>query len=344
MASAHDAPADPPDRELSGVRTPTEPPRPDLPPTERRLPASSGLDEMGVEEVLALLNEQDTLAPAAVRAAIPDLARLVDVGVEVMRASGRIHYFGAGTSGRLAVLDAAELIPTFGLEPDRVVAHIAGGAAAIQRPVESAEDQADEGAAVVAHGVDRGDLVIGVTASGNTPYVLGALRQAARQSSARALISCNPAASAARWAQIHVCLDTGPEVVTGSTRLKAGTAQKLALNSFSTSVMIRLGRTWSNLMVSMLATNDKLRRRTVRTLAQATDLSPEESVAALERAGGDLRVAVVATLTGAEIPDVRRALEANAWSVRDAIATLPPPSTAPSASAIRTTNQKETTR
>src|SRR5690625_6708662 len=209
-----------------------EPLPPDsLSPTEQRLEASMALDELPTVEVLRLLNEHDRLAVDAVSEVLDDLAALVDSAVDRFRRGGRIHYFGAGTSGRLAVLDAAELIPTFNLPEGRVVAHIAGGPDAFLRAVEDAEDSQDS-RALAATIVGADDVAIGLAASSNTPYVRGALMAATGRGAHTALVSCNP--RAAIVAERHIFLNTGPEVLTGSTRLKAATAQKLALSGFST--------------------------------------------------------------------------------------------------------------
>lgn len=293
----------------------------ELAPTERRLDASLDLDLLPAVDVLRLLNEQDRVAVEAVSAALPVLAELVERASERFRAGGRIHYFGAGTSGRLAVLDAAELLPTFNLPADRVIAHMAGGGEALLRAVENAEDSAEDGAAA-ADGLGPDDVAIGLTASGGTPYVGGALDRARERGALTALVSSNPAAPLAVAAELHVCLDTGPEVLTGSTRLKAGTAEKLVLNGFSTALMVAAGRTWSNLMVSLVATNEKLRGRTVRILREATGLDEAEAERLLAETGGDLKAAIVACL-GEVAPDrAAAALDAHEGSVRSALADL----------------------
>ena len=292
-----------------------------LPATERRLEASMGLDTMSSLEILNLLASQDRVAVDAVTDAAADLAELVDVAADRIRRGGSVHYFGAGTSGRLAVLDAAELLPTYNLDSGVVVAHMAGGPAALVKSVENVEDSQEEGRAD-ADGLGPNDVAIGLAASGNTPYVGGALTAAREAGAYTALISSNSRASLAPLADTVVLLETGPEVVTGSTRLKAGTAEKLALNGFSTALMIALGRTWSNLMVSVVASNEKLRRRTVRILMQATDLSESQSQAALAAAGGDLKVAIVASVAGVDADSARASLAQNSESVRDALAGL----------------------
>ncbi|MFG6403348.1 MULTISPECIES: N-acetylmuramic acid 6-phosphate etherase [unclassified Microbacterium] len=292
-----------------------------LPDTEKRLAASVDLDAMSTLQVLQLLTSQDRVAVEAVAAAAPQLALLVDTAAERLRRGGSVHYFGAGTSGRLAVLDAAELLPTFNLDRGVVVAHMAGGPEALATAIENVEDSREEGAHdAAALGPD--DVAIGITASGNTPYVGGALAAASERGAYTALISCNPRATLATGVDLDVVLATGPEVITGSTRLKAGTAEKLALNGFSTTLMVALGRTWSNLMVSVVATNAKLRRRTIRILMQASGLTEAASVELLARTEGDLKVAIVAAVAPADPDPARRALAAADGSVRDALRLL----------------------
>ncbi|OCG75580.1 N-acetylmuramic acid 6-phosphate etherase [Microbacterium sediminis] len=292
--------------------------RSELPPTERRLPESMELDSTDTLGVLRLLHEQDTVAVQALEPLLPRIAALVDEAADRMRRGGRVHYFGAGTSGRLGVLDAAELLPTYNIPPGRVVPHIAGGDAAIVNAVENAEDSRAEGAAAAAE-VGPDDVAIGLTASGTTPYVAAALEAARAKGAFTALVSSNPASPIGREVDIDLPLDTGAEVITGSTRLKAGTAQKLVLNGFSTALMVALGRTWSNLMVSVVATNDKLRDRSVRILCDATGLGPDAARDALAAAGGDVKVALVAHLLGVTADAAAERLEETGGSVRDAI-------------------------
>ena len=289
-----------------------------LPPTETRLEASLGLDDMTTLERLTLMNEQDRIAVEAVGAVLPQLAELVEVAAGAVRAGGSIHYFGAGTSGRLGVLDAAELLPTYNLPDDIVVGHIAGGERALVHAVENSEDSVVDGARAAAD-LRPNDVAIGLAASGNTPYVGAALEAARAQGAATALISCNPHAALAPLADIEIVLRTGAEVVTGSTRLKAGSAQKMALNGFSTALMIALGRTWSNLMVSVVATNDKLRDRSIRIFREATGTEDAAARASLAAADGDLRVAIVAQVGGIDAGHARGVLESTGFSVRDAL-------------------------
>jgi len=282
-------------------------PVPNDPPTEQRNARTADIDRMGTREILRLINREDAIVPAAVGAELPRLAKAVDLAVAALGAGHRMHYFGAGTSGRIAVLDAAELPPTFGLAADRVVAHLAGGAQALTSPSEAAEDD-EEGGAADAAAVDAGDVVVGLSASGSTPYVAGALRTARARGARTVLVSANPAAALARLADVHVAVDTGPEVIAGSTRMKAGTAQKLVLNALSTAAMIRLGRTYSNLMAYMVASNDKLRTRQIRMLAQATGADVDTCRAAMLRADGEPKVALVTLLSPVTPEQAWRAL------------------------------------
>lgn len=292
-----------------------------LPPTEQRNPRSAGLDDLDTLGVLRVLNDEDQAVLTAVAEALPQLAELVDIAADRMRRGGTVHYFGAGTSGRLGVLDASELLPTFNLEPGRVVGHIAGGQPALVNAVENAEDSVDDGRAAAGE-LGPEDVAIGIAASGSTPYVRGALEAAAESGAHTVLISNNPQAPVAEAAAAHIVLDTGPEVVTGSTRLKAGTAQKLTLNGFSTALMIALGRTWRNLMVSVVATNSKLRERTVRILCEAADLADAEARDLLERCDGELKTALVVSFTSVTPAAAAKHLEDNDGSVKAAIAAV----------------------
>jgi N-acetylmuramic acid 6-phosphate etherase len=290
-------------------------------PTEVRNPRTVDIDLLPTIEVLRLINAEDERVPPAVAAALPHVAKAVDLAVEALRGGRRVHYFGAGTSGRLAVLDAAELPPTFGVEPGRVVAHHAGGFGALSQAIEDVEDDRDLGARD-AEDVRSGELAVGVSASGRTPYVGGALRAAARAGARTVLISSNPAAAFGVDVDVHIAIDTGPEAVTGSTRMKAGTATKLVLNSISTAAMVRLGRTYSNLMVSMNPLNSKLRGRLIKILIEATGTDAETCAAALAGSGGDTRTALVSLLC--DVPPARaaEALQATDGAVREAIRSI----------------------
>jgi N-acetylmuramic acid 6-phosphate etherase len=241
----------------------------------------------------------------------------VDIAVAALRGGHRIHYFGAGTSGRIAVLDAAELIPTYDLDPALVVAHHAGGVQALEQPLEDVEDD-EAGGSADAAAVEAGDVAIGLTASGRTPYVVAALRTARARGARTVLISANPGASHPD-VEVHIGVATGAEVVAGSTRMKAGTAQKLVLNAFSTAVMIRMERTYSNLMVAVAARNAKLRGRVVRILVEATGLDPATCRIAAEAADGDCRVALVSLLAQVPVDTARRLLDTTTGGVRRAL-------------------------
>jgi N-acetylmuramic acid 6-phosphate etherase len=291
-------------------------------PTEQRNPRTGGIDRLATVDVLRMINSEDRLVPGAVADVLPQVARAVDYAVATLRSGGRVHYVGAGTSGRLATLDAAELMPTFNTPADWFVAHHAGGATALRVAVENAEDDWDAGAAEIRDSARPTDLVFGLTASGRTPFVLGALAAGSEIGARTVLLSANPGAAPSVPLDVLIAVDTGPEVIAGSTRMKAGTAQKLVLNAFSTAVMIKLGRTYSNLMVSMRATNAKLRGRTLRILREATGLDEAECTAALLEADGDLKVALVRLLAGIDSVQAAEALTATDGHVRNALVAL----------------------
>jgi N-acetylmuramic acid 6-phosphate etherase len=285
-------------------------------PTEGRNPATGEIDRLPTEEVLRLLMAEDATVPAVVAAALPELTRAVDLLVGALRGGGRVHVVGAGTSGRLAALDADELGPTYGLEPGRWVAYVA----AYDGIVDGEDDIAAGGAIGALAG--PGDVLVGVTASGRTPFALAALREASRNGAGTILLSGNPDAVAGSEVDVHVAVHTGPEAVTGSTRLKAGTAQKLALNALSTATMVRCGRTWSNLMIGAVATNSKLRGRLAAALEAATGEAPDTCRRAVEEADGDGRVALLTLL--AQVPGsvAHSALEQTGGHVREALQAL----------------------
>jgi N-acetylmuramic acid 6-phosphate etherase len=287
-------------------------------PTEGRNTATTHLDTLDTIGVLQLINAEDAIVPGAVAAALPQLAEAVDLAVSSLRAGGRLHYFGAGSSGRYAILDAAEIPPTYGYPPGRIVAHLAGGADALMRAAEQVEDDEAAGRADSA-GVKAGDVAIGLSASGRTPYVAGGLRSARQSGASTVLVSNNPAALLTPLADIHVVIDTGPEAVTGSTRMKAGTAQKMVLHSFSTAVMVRLGRTYSNLMIDVAPNSAKLRARQVAILEMAAGVDEGTCAAALENADGNLRVALVSLLLGLDSAQARTRLAAAGGDVRAAV-------------------------
>jgi N-acetylmuramic acid 6-phosphate etherase len=290
--------------------------------TEERNRRTVDIDVVSTEEVLRLLNAEDAMVAGAVASALPALATVVDRVVERLAAGGHVHYFGAGTSGRMGVLDSAEVIPTFGLEPGIFIAHQAGGDQALGTAIEDAED--DEALGVRDAGsLSAADVAVGITASGRTPYVAGALRMAKSVGALTVLITSNPAAPLAVLAQHRVIVDTGPEAIAGSTRLKAATAQKMVLNALSTAAMVRLGRTYSNLMASMSGINAKLRQRQIMILREASGADSDEVCRAeLERCGGNLRLALLCLLSGLEPAAAGDALAGAGGSVRGALSRL----------------------
>ncbi|HEX4701147.1 MAG TPA: N-acetylmuramic acid 6-phosphate etherase [Pseudonocardiaceae bacterium] len=291
-------------------------------PTELRNPDTTDIDLLSTVDILREINAEDATVPGAVAAVLPDLAKLVDMAVDALRAGNRVHYVGAGTSGRLAVLDAAELVPTFNIPMDWFVPHHAGGASALLTAVENAEDDEVAGTIEMQKHARAGDVVIGLTASGRTPYVLGAVHAARRAGARTGLVSANPGAAANADVDVAIAVNTGPEAIAGSTRMKAGTAQKLVLTAFSTAVMVRFGRTYSNLMVSMRATNAKLRGRTLRILREATGAPSQDCAAALAAADGDLKVALVQLLSGVDTNLAATALAGAQGYVRGALTSL----------------------
>jgi N-acetylmuramic acid 6-phosphate etherase len=292
-------------------------------PTEGRNPATVDIDRLPTAEVVRLLVAEDASVPAAVAAALPELSAAVDLLVAALRSGGQVHLVGAGTSGRLAALDADEIRPTYGLEPGRWTAHVA--------PYDGVVDGEDDTVAGTAVGTlaGPGDVLVAVTASGRTPYAIAALRTARDNGAATVLLSGNPDAAAGSEVDVHVAVRTGPEAVTGSTRLKAGTAQKLALNALSTATMVRCGRTWSNLMVGAVATNSKLRGRIAAALVAATGEDPDTCADAVENADGDGRVALLTLLCGVSAPVAGRALASTGGHVREAITLLTGATVAP---------------
>lgn len=289
--------------------------------TELRNAATVDIDVVPTIEVLGLLNDEDARVPGAVRAVLPQLAELVDAAVRSYTAGGTIHYVGAGTSGRIAVLDAAELPPTFSTDPDRVVAHHAGGSTSFVAAVEGLEDDRALGEAD-ADAVRAGDVVIGLAASGRTPYVIGALTVAAARGATTALVCSSVSPTPPEGLDLLLAVDTGPEAIAGSTRLKAGTAQKLVLNAFSTALMVRLGKTYSNLMVDVAPSNAKLRGRVLSILMEATGRQRDDCADRLRDADGDTKVALVSLLAERDVTAARRALAAADGSVREALRRL----------------------
>ncbi len=277
--------------------------------TEQPNPRSASIDALSTEEMLRVINGEDRQVADAVAREIPSIARAVDAIVASFRAGGRLFYIGAGTSGRLGVLDAAECPPTFGAPPEMVQAIIAGGDAALTRAVEAAEDDPALGARdLTARGFTGRDTLAGIAASGRTPYVLGAIAEARRMGAVTIGISCVPASDLARAVDIPITPRVGPEVVTGSTRMKAGTAQKLALNMLTTGAFIRLGYVYGNLMVNVQPTNEKLRDRARRIVANAAGCGRERAAALLAASGNRVAAAIVMGKAGVEREEAERRL------------------------------------
>jgi N-acetylmuramic acid 6-phosphate etherase len=277
------------------------------------------LDLRSTRALVELMNDEDATVAAAVRRAAPQLADAVDAIAARLAAGGRLVYAGAGSSGRLALVDAVECGPTFGLEPGRVLALVAGGADAHAVAQERAEDDAGAGAAdVAAAEVSHADAVVALSASGRTPYALGAAEEARARGALVVAVVCAAGAPLADLADHAVVAAVGPEVITGSTRLKAGTAQKLVLNTISTATMVRLGRTYGNLMVDVVASNAKLRARALRAVAVAAGVGEDEARTALDAAAGEVKTAIVSLLTGEDADGARARLTAAGGSVRAA--------------------------
>lgn len=262
--------------------------------TEQRNPASRGIDAKQTADILRIINDEDRKAAESVAAVIPEIARAVDGIVERMEKGGRLFYIGAGTSGRLGVLDASECPPTFNVARELVQGIIAGGAAALERSSEASEDLPEAGVRdLLERGFSADDVLVGIAASGRTPYVLGAVRKAREMGALTVGLSCTPKSELAACAEIAVTPLPGPEIVTGSTRMKAGTATKLVLNMLSTATMIRRGYVYDNLMVNVQPTNHKLRDRAGRIIAEAGEVTREQALALLDESGGSVRTAIV---------------------------------------------------
>lgn len=288
--------------------------------TEASNPATEELDTLSTVDMVRAMNAEDARVAVAVSAELGRIADAIDGIAARMRSGGRLVYIGAGTSGRMGVLDASEIPPTFGAPPDRVVAIIAGGERAITRSLEGAEDDAAAGAdAVAALNVSERDALIGIAASGRTPYVLGGMAAARQRGALVISLACNRPTPMEKAADISIAPLAGPEVLTGSTRLKAGTAQKMVLNMISTGVMVRLGKTYGNLMVDVQTTNVKLRERAVRIVASACQVAPAEAQGLLQQCNGEVKTAIVTALAHVSPDEARRRLAAAGGAVRGAL-------------------------
>lgn len=262
--------------------------------TEKTNPSTTNLDRMSVSEILQEMNREDKTIPAAIKSQLPKIESIVDDVVDSLRSGGRLIYIGAGTSGRLGVLDAVECEPTFGVSPDQIFGLIAGGQSAMFKAVEGAEDSAELGAGDLkkVH-LQANDTVIGIAASGRTPYVIGGLQYAKEVHASVAGVVCNLHSKIAGVVSNCVELDVGPEILTGSTRLKSGTAQKMVLNMISTTSMVKLGKVYGNLMVDLKASNVKLIDRAVRIIIKTTGVSQEDALTTLKAANMNTKVSIV---------------------------------------------------
>ncbi len=288
--------------------------------TEERNPLTTNIDTLSTFEMLSLINAEDQKVALAVRAELPHIAAAVDAITERMQRGGRLVYIGAGTSGRLGVLDASECPPTFGTLPELVVGLIAGGPAALTEAIENAEDDRAGGAAEIAElDINPNDCVVGIAASGRTPYAIGGLQEAKRRGALTISLTCNRPSPLEELADLGIAPIVGAEVISGSTRLKAGTAQKMVLNMLSTAVMIKLGKTYSNLMVDVQPTNSKLRQRALRIVASATGLNLKQAAALLRACKGEVKTAIVAQLAGISPEMARKRLRETGGYVRKAV-------------------------
>jgi N-acetylmuramic acid 6-phosphate etherase len=288
--------------------------------TEQINPASVDFDALPTVEMLAVFNREDKLVAEAVERELPHIAEAVDAIAATLQAGGRLFYTGAGTSGRLGVLDASECPPTFNVSPDLVVGFLAGGDSALRSASEGSEDKPEAGAAdLLAHGFTKGDALVGIAASGRTPYVLGAVDAANQLGALTVGIACSPNSELSRRVRIPIEPLSGPEVITGSTRLKAGTATKLVLNMLSSGVMVRLGYVYSNLMVNVQPTNEKLVDRAQRIIMAVTGAGREHAATLLAESGRNVRTAIVMGRLGVDRAEAEQRLKRCGGRVREAI-------------------------
>jgi len=295
--------------------------------TERRNPRTADIDLASPREIVDIIQREDATVPGVVATQADAIARAVAMTEETFRSGGRLFYVGAGTSGRLGVLDASECPPTFGVSPELVQGIIAGGTPALTRAQEGAEDHPETGAREIdAHDVTPLDFVIGIAASGTTPFVHGAVRRAKELGAKTGIVACSPPPqSLLDVCDVAILPIVGAEVVTGSTRLKAGTATKLVLNTITTGAMIRIGKTYGNLMVDLRATNMKLADRSERIVVEVCGGDREEAREALDAAGGSVKIAIVMRLLGVGREDAERRLDEAGGVIRRVVNTPPPP-------------------
>jgi N-acetylmuramic acid 6-phosphate etherase len=289
--------------------------------TEQRNPRTRGLDTKSTLDILRAIHREDARVAQAVAPALPAIARAVDVISEALQSGGRLIYVGAGTSGRLAALDAAEIPPTFGTPARLVQALIAGGRRALTQAAEGVEDSRAQGARDLAkRRPGRNDVIVGISASGSTPYVLGALELARKRGAVTLCVTSNVRTPLAHLAAIRIIVETGPEPIAGSTRMKAGTAQKMVLNMLSTAVMVRMGRVYDNCMIGVALTNRKLRARGVRMLADVSGATVADATRALRQSGHNMPVALIVLKSGIRAREARRRLRVAGGNLRSALA------------------------
>ena len=288
--------------------------------SEGRNSDTMDLDTFNSLELVSRINAQDKQVPLAVEKVLPEIAMAVDVISKAFRSGGRLLYVGAGTSGRLGILDASECPPTFGVDESMVVGLIAGGQEAIFRSQEGAEDSPQQGQQdLTDHDLNNKDVVVGIAASGRTPYVIGALNYASSIKASTVAVSCNPDSTIAKCADIAISPIVGPEVLTGSTRMKSGTAQKLVLNMLTTASMVSIGKSYQNLMVDLRATNKKLHARATGIVMQASECSEAEAIAVLKQSNYEVKAAILMQLTGAPYNDAIQYLADSSGFLRKAI-------------------------
>ncbi|NOZ71786.1 MAG: N-acetylmuramic acid 6-phosphate etherase [Chloroflexi bacterium] len=291
-----------------------------VPITEAVNPRTVNIDSLSTQEIVALINREDARVAPAIEKVLPQIAQAVDMIVGRLRQGGRLLYFGAGTSGRLGVLDASEIPPTFNTHPELVQGFIAGGDVALRNSVEYAEDDEEDGRRLVQEvGVGEKDVVVGISASGNTPWLLAVLEEAKARAAATIGITSNPHAALIPLVDIAIVPVVGPEVIAGSSRMKAGTAQKMILNMLSTAAMIRLGKVYRNLMVDVAPINDKLRQRALHILQDVTGVDADKAWAALEASDFQVKTALVMVLTGVSAAEANRLLEQGGGFVQKAL-------------------------
>jgi len=288
--------------------------------TEQRNPRSMNLDSLSTEEILKLINSEDKLVPLAVEKEIPYIAQAVELIEDAFKNNGRLIYVGAGTSGRLGILDASECPPTFGSPHDMIVGVMSGGRDAVFRAKEGSEDRADDGEqAMVDMKVNANDVVCGIAASRRTPYVVAAIKKAKELGAKTLYVTTNPRSEFDIDVDVAICPEVGPEVLAGSTRMKSGTAQKLVLNMLTTTAMVRLGKIYENMMVDLQMNSQKLEERAKRVVMTVTGLEYEEAMKYLEQAGGHVKTALVMILAGVDAGEARARLEKANGFVREAL-------------------------